>query len=81
MTNVNDNGLFSDIELVSYPIVKEADSCGRVYSKKIAIINYEDAGYKKPIVSGCIKLGLSKEVDKIASNRYKQLFKGFKSEK
>ena len=75
MTNTNDNGLFTDIEMISYSIVKEADSTGRLYSKKIMPINYEDAGYRKPIVAGCIKLGLSKDVDKIAKTRYKRILK------
>jgi hypothetical protein len=75
MANIGDNGLFTDIEMISYSIVKEADSTGRLYSKKIVPINYEDAGYRKPIVAGCIKLGLSKDVDKIAKVRYKRILK------
>lgn len=77
---INDNGLFQDIEVLSYFIAKEADSTGRHYAQKITPIDYIDAGYRKPIVSGCIKLGLSKEVDRIASQRYKKLSKGAKLE-
>jgi hypothetical protein len=70
-----DPGLFSEIETISYFKVKEADSLGRVFSNRIKPINYEDAGYKKPIISGCIHLGLSKEVDSHAKKSYKQTLK------
>lgn len=80
ITDINDNGLFQDIEILSYFIAKEADSTGRQYAKKITPIEYEDAGYRKPIVSSCIKFGLSKEVDRIANQRYKKLIKGHKLE-
>jgi hypothetical protein len=78
MINNGDNGLFVDIEVISYQMVKEADSIGRRLSKDISAINYEDAGYKKPIVSGCIKLGLSESVREIVNARYRQMINGFK---
>jgi hypothetical protein len=78
MIKSGDNGLFTDIELISYAIVKEADSIGRLFSKNISIINYEDAGFKKPIISGCIKLGLSSDIDEIVNEKYKIVAKGFK---
>ena len=75
ITEINDNGLFTDIEIISYAKVNEADSLGRAFSERIKIINYEDAGYKKPVVSGCIKLGLSEELLSIAKKKYKELMK------
>jgi hypothetical protein len=78
MINRGDNGLFVDIEVISYQMVKEADSIGRLLSKGITAINYEDAGYKKPVVSGCIKLGLSESLNEVANARYRQMVNGFK---
>jgi hypothetical protein len=78
MINTGDNGLFVDIEVISYQMVKEADSIGRLLSKGITAINYEDAGYKKPVVSGCIKLGLSESLNEVANARYRQMVNGFK---
>ena len=75
MINNGDNGLFVDIEVISYQTVKEADSVGRLLSKDVLAINYADAGYKKPIVSGCIKLGLSKSITETAIARYRQMVK------
>jgi len=80
MTKVNDNGLFSDVELISYQIVKEADSVGRLYSKNILPVMYEDAGNSKPIISGCIKLALGKDVEQISVLRYKKVVQSFKKE-
>ncbi|WP_276974614.1 hypothetical protein [Flavobacterium filum] len=80
ITSINDNGLFQDIEILSYFVAKEADSIGRYYSNKITPIEYIDAGHRKPIVSSCIKFGLSKDVDKIANERYKEMIKLYKKE-
>jgi|688.fasta_scaffold16494_7 hypothetical protein len=80
MINNGDNGLFVDIEVISYQTVKEADSVGRLLSKDVLAINYADAGYKKPIVSGCIKLGLTKSITEIAIARYRQMVNSFKRE-
>ncbi len=75
MKNTNDIGIFTDIEIVSYSIAKEADSIGRIFSSKIIPIHYEDAGFGKPIVSGCINLGLSEEVNRYLKKRYKKYLK------
>jgi hypothetical protein len=76
----DDTGLFSEIETISYFTVKEADSIGRLYANRIEPINYIEAGYKKPVVAACIQFGFSKEIDRIAKQRYKKLIKGHKLE-
>lgn len=78
MTQLNDIGLFSDIDLISLATAKEADSLGRKLSRSITPVEYVDAGYKKAIFSGCIKTGLSKTVDSIISLKYKQLIRSLK---
>ena len=75
MIENKDVSLFSEAELISHYRVKEADSIGRIYFKKINPINYEDAGYGKAIFSNCIYYAYSKEVDKIARMSYKQIRK------
>lgn len=70
----NDLGLFSEIDQLGYFIVKEADSLGRIYGAKIEQINYEDAGYGKPIFTGCIYYGMSKEIDSTARTSFFQQY-------
>ena len=67
-----DPGLFSDIETISYFKVKEADSVGRSYAKKISRIEYEDAGYSKPIFSSCFQFSLGEDIDQIAKESYRK---------
>lgn len=70
----NDPGLFSEIDQIGYFVVKEADSIGRLYASKISRINYEDAGFGRPVFSGCIYYGLTKEIDSIAKKAFSRQF-------
>jgi len=75
-TKNNDAALFTETEGLSIPIVLEADSIGKAYSKKIAPIDYIEIEGKTPVFSRCIWYGMSKEADKIAQKKYKEFIKG-----
>ncbi|MDE3126265.1 MAG: hypothetical protein KGK14_12170 [Bacteroidota bacterium] len=66
ITDNNDLGLFSEAEFISHQRVNEADSVGRIYSKRLKPLDYADAGNRTPYISGCIYFALGNEVDKIA---------------
>ena len=71
----NDLGLFSEVEFLSHGIVKQADSIGRVFSKRLRPINYADAGDGVPYFSGCIYLAFSNEGESIADKKLNELRK------
>lgn len=75
MTDNNDLGLFSEAELISHQRVNEADSVGRVYSKKLVPLDYGDAQNRTPLISGCIYFALGREVDSLAKKSYKSYTK------
>jgi len=69
----NDLGLFTEGDLMSHFKVKEADSLGRIFSSRIKPFTYGDGQGKVPYFSRCILFALSKEVDSIAKESYKQM--------
>ena len=75
MLDNKDLGLFTEAEVISHQRVNEADSVGRVYSRTIKPLNYEDAGDKKPYVSRCIYFALGREVPSFAKVSYQGMLK------
>jgi hypothetical protein len=71
----NDLGLFTEAEVLAHQTFNEADSLGKLFSKRIKPINYIEAGDRKPYFAGCIYLGMSKEVDSLAVASYEQMIR------
>lgn len=67
----NDLGLAFETEIIHHEDVINAVNKGKLLSKKIRIINYEDFEGKKPIFSDCINFAFSTEIDSIARVRFK----------
>lgn len=68
----NDLGLFSEGDLISHYKVNEADSLGRVFSKRIKPFTYGDGEGKMPNFSSCMYFVLGHEVDSLAKESYRQ---------
>jgi hypothetical protein len=71
----NDLGLFSEVDMIFHSTANTADSIGREYSKKIEPFTYGDGKGKNPTFSRCVLYALSREVDSLAKESYKQSLK------
>lgn len=74
----NDLGLFTEVEMLFHSTVSIADSIGRIHAKKIIPFTYGDGNKKIPIFSECVRYALSKEIDSLAKEKYKQYLRSNK---
>lgn len=68
-------GLFSEIDMIYHSGANIADSLGRAFAKTIKPFNYGDGKGKIPNYSGCVLYALSKEIDSVAKESYRQMLK------
>ena len=71
----NDLGLFSEVDVMFHSNANIADSLGRLYSKSIKPFEYGDGKGKVPNYSRCVLYALSNTVDSLAKESYKQLLR------
>jgi hypothetical protein len=71
----NDLGLFSEVDMIYHSGANIADSLGRVFAKTIRPFDYGDGKGKVPNYSRCVLYALSREIDSVAKESYRQMLK------
>lgn len=66
-----DLGIAIELEILQHSETLKALNDGKIYSKKIRSIEYEDFENKKPIYSDCVSFAFSKSSDSIARKLYR----------